>query len=227
MIARLVEALIPHELRRTFRRVCWVGDAPELPEAPVVLYANHHYFYDGYLLWLLTRRVLDRPGLTWMADWDRFPFFAAAGAQPFPPDNPARRRATLRRTAHHFRTRPDTVLVYFPEGVLHAPENGILPFPPRAFDRLARLFPTAWWWPVALHVTWWGDARPTALLTGGAPHAAPDGSEHARLERLWHALRRERPTPTTTLMEGRRSPSETWSFSLARRFFERYLPPHA
>lgn len=225
MMKRLVTTLMRYELRRTFRRVCWVGEEPALPaNTPVVVYANHHHFYDGHLLWLLTRR-LDRPGLTWMADWDRFPFFAAVGAHPFPPGDPARRRVTMRRTARHFRERPCTMLVYFPEGVLHAPEEGLLPFPPGAFDRLGRLFPDAWWWPVALHVSWWGDAFPTALLTGGAPHATPDGDEHDRLERLWRGLRRERPTSTTTLMEGRRSPSDPWNFSFARRFFEQYLPP--
>lgn len=226
MIARLVATLMRHELRRTFRRVGWVGDAPALPDAPVVLYANHHHFYDGHLLWLLTRRLLDRPGLTWMADWDRFPFFAAAGALPFPPNDPARRRTTLRRTVRHFHAQPDAVLVYFPEGTLHAPEDGIRPFPPHAFERLARLLPEAWWWPVAVHVTWWGDARPTALLTGGAPHATPDGNEQRRLEHLWQTLRRERPASVQMLLEGRGSPSDIWDFSFARRFFERYLPPH-
>lgn len=222
---RLVSALMRHALRREFRRICWVGDRPTLPpERPVIIYANHHHFYDGHLLWWLITQTLNRPGMTWMADWDRFPFFAAAGAHPFPPDAPARRRATLRRTARIFRHEPRTVLAYFPEGRLHAPEEGIAPFEARHFKQLNRLLANAWWWPVALHVTWWGDAHPTALLRGGAVHEAPTGQEHETLERLWLSLRTEPPASAETLFEGRRSPSDRWSFSFARPFFERYLP---
>ncbi|PSQ74578.1 MAG: acyltransferase, partial [Bacteroidetes bacterium QH_9_64_21] len=121
-IRRLVEALLRFGLRRTFRQVCWVGDwPPSLPDGPVIAYANHHHFYDGHLAWLLFPRRLDRPSTIWMADWERAPFFAAVGAQPFPDDDPARRAATLRRTARRFRAHPRTVLVYYPEGTLHAP----------------------------------------------------------------------------------------------------------
>lgn len=225
MMRYLVSALMRSELRSSFRRICWVGDWPDLPpDVPTVIYANHHHFYDGHLLWWLITQTLRRRPMTWMADWDRFPFFAAVGAQPFPPDDPARRRATLRRTARRFREDPSTVLVYFPEGRLHPPEDGIAPFDPHHFERLARLFPTAQWWPLAIHVTWWGDAAPTALLSGGYTHAHPTGHEHATLERHWLALRREHPSAVETLFEGRRSPSDRWSFSFARPFFKRYLP---
>src|SRR5690606_20216387 len=96
---RLVEAMIVRALKGAFRRVCWVGPPPALvPGRPVVLYANHHSFFDGYLLWLLLARHLRRPATLWMRDWDRFPFFAAVGVQPFPDEDPARRAATLRRT---------------------------------------------------------------------------------------------------------------------------------
>ena len=68
-------------LRRAFRRVSWAGPPPTLPpHTPVVLYANHHNFYDGYLAWLVIHHMLQRPTLTWMAEWDRYPFFAAVGA---------------------------------------------------------------------------------------------------------------------------------------------------
>lgn len=226
MMKRLVSALMHYELRRAFRRICWVGRWPDLPpDTPVVIYANHHHFYDGHLLWWLITRTLERPGLTWMAEWDRFPFFAAVGAQPFPPEAPDRRRATLRRTVRHFREAPSTMLAYFPEGRLHAPEDGIDPFEARHFEQLVRLFPDAQWWPIAIHVTWWGDALPTALLAGGRPHTHPTGREHATLERLWLSLRHNRPPNVETLLEGRRSPSDRWSFSFARPLFNRYLTP--
>lgn len=228
MMERLVSALMRYELGRAFRRIDWVGPWPDLPaDTPVVIYANHHHFYDGHVLWWLITRTLNRPGLTWMAEWDRFPFFAAVGAQPFPPDAPAQRRATLRRTARQFQDEPETILAYFPEGRLHAPEDGIDPFEAQHLEQLDRLFAQAHWWPIAIHVTWWGDARPTALLSGDRLYPHPTGDEHAILERLWLSLRTKRPDDTETLFEGRRSPSDRWSFAFARPLFTRYLTPRS
>lgn len=212
------------DLRKAFRRVCWVGARPDLPsQTPVIAYANHHNFYDGHLLWLVVDRLLGRPPALWMADWDRFPFFAPSGAQPFPPDDARRRSATLRRTARRFRQTPETMLIYFPEGRLHAPEDGVLPFDTQAFSNLDRLFPEKRWWPVAVYVTWRGEARPTAFLTAGEPHATSHGQERATLEDLLSTLRTKYPDDAHVLLEGRSGPSERWDFSFLAPFFKRYL----
>lgn len=219
----LVEAMLRSDLRRAFRRVCWVGDwPPSLPEGPVIAYANHHNYYDGHLGWLLFQERLDRSATLWMAEWDRFPFFGAVGAQPFPPDAPPRRAATLRRTARRFRNTPNTVLIYFPEGELRSPDGGLGPFDSTVLTRLARLYPKAQWWPFALHVTWHGHERPTAFLSGGPAHEA-DGRERERLADLWASLQVPAPTPRHTLIDGGRGAAETWSFSFAAPFFKRYL----
>lgn len=220
---RLVKALLRFDLRRAFQRVCWVGDwPPVLPDGPVIAYSNHHHFYDGHLAWLLFQAHLGRPPTIWMTEWDRVPFFAAVGAQPFPSDDPARRAATLRRTARRFRAEPRTVLVYYPAGTLHRPGEGIGAVHPSAIERLGRLYPKARWWPYAVHVTWWNETTPTALLTGGTPHEA-DGREQERLEDLWHSLQTPLSQSTRTLMEGYGSLEEWWDFSFAAPFFERYL----
>jgi hypothetical protein len=220
----LVEALLRSDLRGAFRRVYWVGEwPPPLPDGPVIAYANHHHYYDGHLGWLLLQERLSRPATLWMAEWDRFPFFGAVGVQPFPPDAPSRRAATLRRTARRFRDAPETVLLYYPEGTIRAPDSGVGTFDEEALARLARLYPEAQWWPLAIHVTWWGDARPTALLGGGALHDRPDGDAHRRLSRRWQALQEPEPTPRRLLLEGRRSASEIWNFSFTAPLFARYL----
>ena len=75
MLAAAVSALVRRDLRRTFRRVSWIGPPPHLPpDRPVIAYANHRHALDGHLLWLLAR-WLSRPFAIWMAEWDRFPFF--------------------------------------------------------------------------------------------------------------------------------------------------------
>ncbi len=223
LAAWLVRRLLARDLRRAFRRVCWVGPLPDLPPAaPVVLYANHHNYYDGHLLWLLTHRLLKRPATLWMEDWGRFPLFAPLGVQPFPPGDARRRMRTVRRTARRMRQTPRTVLAHFPEGRLHPPEEGVLPFEDEPLRRLARLLPEARWWPVALHITWRNEARPTALLTSAAPRPAP-AEAHARLESCWHALRSEPPADTHLLLEGRAGPSERWNLSWTASLFNRYL----
>jgi 1-acyl-sn-glycerol-3-phosphate acyltransferase len=222
MLRRAVEMMLRFDLRRSFRRVAWAGPwPPDLPDGPVIAYANHHHFYDGHLAWLVCTARLHRPSTLWMAEWDTFPLFAPVGAQPFPPDDAQRRAATIRRTARRFRNAPTTILVYFPSGSLQPPERGI-PASDTDTQRLARLYPDATWWPLAIHVTWRGDAQPTALLAAGTPHAA-DGTEPDRLRAVWSDLRSSVPDTTHTLLDGRRSASELWNFSFLAPFFERYL----
>ena len=215
-------------LRGTFRRVVWVGPPPALPPgAPVVLYANHHGFHDGYLLWWLVGRTLGRPALVWMEAWDQVPLFGPIGALPFPPDDPARRLRTIRTTARRMAADPATVLFLFPEGDLRPPDAGLGPF--RAdLPRLARLLPPGTqWWPVALRTTWWGEDRPTALLTADPPHPAPDGGEADRLAALLARLAATRPADVAhgrarLLLDGRRSPAERWDLSRLAPLFARW-----
>lgn len=210
-------------LRSTFRRVCWVGPLPDLPpDRPVAGYFNHHSFYDGYLGWALAHFLLKRAPITWMADWEAYPFFATVGAYPFPFDDPKQRVATIRRTAQRFED-PKTFLIYFPEAELHRPEDGILPFDTAPFQRLDRLFPPKVWWPVAFHATWWGESLPTLLMAGGTPHPVSTGDEHERLTATLETARQAHRTEARTILDGHASPDERWNLSFAAPFFKRYL----
>jgi len=209
--------------------VVWVGEPPALPEGvPVVLYANHHYFHDGYLLWYLAARRLGRPFALWMEAWDEAPLFAPLGALPFPKEDARRRAAPVRATVRRMTREPRTVLLLFPEGVLGVPDAGLAPF--RAdLPRLARLLPPETrWWPVAVHVTWWSDERPTALLTGGPLHDEPDGDEPARLRALLDRLTAVRPVALGTshaypLLDGGADPHARWNLTPLAPLFRRWL----
>jgi hypothetical protein len=225
-----VERLIVRSLRQSFRRVVWVGPEPWRgatpalsPERPLALYTNHHSFYDGYFLWLLARRVLDRPPLLWMNEWARIPLFGPLGTLPFPTDDRRQRLATIRETARRLRDRPEHVFLYFPEGELGAPDAGVAEFSPDAPRRLAKLLPDATqWWPVGIHVTWWGEDRPTAILGGGAPHDTPTGDERAHLTAVLDTLRATEPGTGRVLLDGRPSAHERWDLSRLAPVFRRW-----
>lgn len=217
---RIAYGILGRSLRRAFRQVRWFGPwAPPPTDRPVVAYANHHAFYDGQLLGWLVERVLHRTTVVWMEELDRFPFFSTLGALPFPANDPQRRFSTIRRTARLMQRDPHTMLVYFPEGHLHAAEEGITRFPPDVFHRLARVLGGVSFWPIAVHVTGWHDARPTAVLSGGEPHGAPTGHERETLQESLQALHGRPLTSGRVLLEGRRGPHERWDFSWTRRLF--------
>ena len=228
LAARAVEAVIRRDLRSTFRRVVWAAREPvELPDGPVVLYANHHYIHDTYLLWLLAVRTLGRPALVWMEEWGRVPIFAPLGALPFPADEPAARSRTIRETVRRMRAERDTVLFLYPEGRMGPPDAGLAPL--RAdMSRLARVLPEETTWvPAGIHVTWWGEGRPTAVTAFGAPHAEPDGAEADRLETVMASLRFVRPADTIdgscrVLLEGRRGLDERADLRALVPLFRRF-----
>ena len=238
LAARAVRAMMRRDLARSFRQVVWVGEGPALPaDRPVVAYANHHAYLDSYLVHHLTHEVLGRPFVVWMEKWDEVPLFGPVGALPFPsggasPDasgEAARRRArTVRETARRMSAGPAMLLLY-PEGTMGPPDAGLAPFK-TDLARLARVLPErALWWPLAVRVTDWGHAHPTALLTGGSPHEAPDGSERQRLEAALARLHAARPSDleagrARVLLRGARGPDERWDLSRLAPLFRRLTP---
>lgn len=223
MLGGVSRYLLRRDLRSTFRRVSWVGDRPSVDRSvPLVVYANHNNFFDGHLLWLVSRSILERQITIWMREWDRFPIFAPEGALPFPADEPARRAATIRETATRLnRSLSPQLLAYFPGGELTRPELPIADFDTRTFERLSRLMPSAMWMPVGIHITWWGENRPTALLASGRASASIDGSERLQLERVLSDLKSADPSATTPIMTGRTSPNEQWNLSILSKLYRR------
>jgi hypothetical protein len=187
----------------------------------VILYANHHAFYDAQVLGFLTERVLRRHTLVWMEDLDRAPFLFFLGARTFPRDEGGRRLRTIRETQRILEQRTDAILIYFPEGELHHADEGVRTFPADRCSRIARVLPSAQWWPVALRIAGWHDATPTAFLTGGPPHEAPDGREHEMLTALLRQLTDATDSASRVLLDGRAGPHERWNLSPIARVFYR------
>lgn len=218
----IVQALLRRTLRRSFRRVCWTGDRPEIPRnRGVILYANHNHFYDGHLIWLAARQVFSRDAIIWMQEFDRFPFFAIEGALPFPKDDPTRRAVTIRMTARRFASDAPPLLGYFPQGDLKPPESTLQDFDASTFRRFERIMARAIWVPLGIHVSWWGEDRPTALLGVGTPHENVCGDEADNIRAVLGGLRCHPPPRHDTLIDGAPSVHERWDFSFARKLFSK------
>jgi hypothetical protein len=145
---------------------------------PLVLFANHHYWWDGYLgYWLI--RAWGYRSLAWMEAYRRFPPFGALGALPFPPDDPQARARTVRRTVQILRTEPAALLL-FPEGMLHGDTERLLPFQ-RSLHWLACRVPQALLLPLAIHIEPSYHQYPRAFLSVGAPFQSAATDETAWL----------------------------------------------
>lgn len=215
------------ELQNSLRRVVGAHDVADdpAPGRPLVLYANHHVYPDSYLLWWLIARVWNRPFVVWMEAWDRAPLFGPVGALPFPKDDARRRMRTVRETARRMAEAPAALCLY-PEGTMGVPEDGVGTFE-ADLPRLGRVLPPATAWvPVGLHVSWWGESRPTAIAALGSIHDAPDGNERARLAAALERARSVRPADLETgaasiLFDGAPGPDERWDLSRLAPAFER------
>ncbi len=225
---RFAERIIRSDLRSVLRRVVWAGARVEdpAPGRPLVLYANHHYFLDSYLLWHLTTQVLQRPMLVWMEAWDRAPLFGPVGALPFPADDPRQRVRTMRETARRMERDPRTALFLYPEGAMCPPEDGLQPFL-ADLVRLERVLPeTVAWWPVGVRLTWWGERLPTAVLGAGAAHPQVEGAEPDRLAAVLDRLGDVRPEHLASdrahvLLEGAPGADERWDLTRLAPVFRR------
>jgi hypothetical protein len=155
-----------------------IGGLSELGR-PVILFANHHYWWDGYLgYWLI--RAWGRRMVVWMESYRRFPPFGAIGALPFPPDDPMARARTVKRSVQALRTEPATALLLFPEGTLHGDTERLLPFQ-RSLHWLACRVPQVMLLPLAIHIEPSYHQYPRAYLSVGAPFQSASTDETAWL----------------------------------------------
>ena len=204
-----IDAYVGWKVRRAFRGVWIRGPLPEGP-APLIVYANHGSFWDGFVAHQVSRA----------GRWDgycmmeermlaRYRFLARLGAFSI-------RRHDARSTLETFRyarrllRRPHGTVFVFPEGELHPVptlplvlERGIEVLARHAGARCA---------PLAIRYVFLEDERPDVLLAIGEPHppaALPEMK--TRLEALLEAVLEARGTRGfRPLVRGRRSVAARW-----------------
>lgn len=164
-IGRQVGSMIRRSVRRRFHKVYARGIDNPL-SAPAVLYANHHGWMDGYVMFHVVS-ALGLPSVDWIEEFDAFPLFRTVGGMPFPRGDSAARAATVRQTIR-LMNQDKRSLVVFPEGTLHRPPN-LLPLG-KALSTIARHVPHASFVPVAIAYEMSLHERPEAWISIGPPH---------------------------------------------------------
>lgn len=220
---RLVaDALIHASVRGHFQAVyARVAQPPSL-FCSSIIFANHHYWWDGYLCYLIGK-TWSQPMTLWMEEWRWFPPFWALGALPFPEHALHTRARTVRHTVRLLKN-PPHVLFIFPEGSIHTGSE-LLPFG-RALYWLAQHVSNAQLFPMSIVITHTRHQYPRAYMHVDRPITLIDnpenGLEQARIcvGRLVEALRLEAERYDTTaeaeqagftlLVRGKPSVNERW-----------------
>ena len=164
-LGRAVGSMIRRSVRRRFRNVYWQTDNAALTP-PIVFYANHHGWMDGYLMFHLVAK-LGLECVDWIEEFDSFPLFASVGGMRFTKGDLFARAKTIRRTILRMRDESRS-LVIFPEQTLHRPPD-IFPFG-RAMEVIASKVPNVKFVPVAIRYVIAMHERPEAWIWVGKAH---------------------------------------------------------
>lgn len=164
-VGRIVAGMIRRSVKNRLRNLYWSPPAQPV-QGPVIFYANHHGWLDGYLMFHLVEKLKVRC-LDWIEEFDTFPLFSKIGGMRYAPGDDAGRAATIRKTIRLMNEEKRS-LVLFAEGVLHRPPQ-IWPLG-KALALVAkkvagvRLIPTAIYYEHSLH------ERPEAWISMGQQH---------------------------------------------------------
>jgi len=177
------ELLFRRWMRRRVHAVRVAGlPGRDAPAGPLLLAANHVSWWDGFVL-REAQRVL-RPGaplytLMSEAELGRFPFFRRLGVVGIDGASPSSVTRALRLLEARLRERPDSVVVFFPQGRIWPSHRRPLGFR-RGVELFARRLPVLVL-PVGVHAEPLHTVSPTFFVSMGDPlDGAP---EAAALER--------------------------------------------
>ena len=169
--------------RRSFHTIAIRGleHLQNLPEdRPVLLFCNHTNWWDGLLVYLLTRQMPNKAGYCMMEEKQlkHYRFFTWLGAFSVDLSSPLRSAASL-RYAQRLLEKKDTAIWIFPQGKMCRPND---PIEVKAgTDYLAKSSPRSLLVPVAMRYEFFREDRPNVLIEIGRPFAAVDSTE-SRIE---------------------------------------------
>ena len=168
-----------HLARRAFHTIAGRGleRLRALPEdRPVILFCNHTNWWDGLIIYLLTRQMRQKAVYCMMEEKQlkHYRFFTWLGAFSVDLSSPLRSAASL-RYAQRLLQRNDTAIWIFPQGKICKQSELVEARP--GTDYLAQSAPNAMLVPVAMRYDFFREDRPNALIEIGEPFPAVESSE--------------------------------------------------
>jgi 1-acyl-sn-glycerol-3-phosphate acyltransferase len=145
-------------------------------DRPVILFCNHTNWWDGLMIYLLTRQMRHKAVYCMMEEKQLkyYRFFTWLGAFSVDLSSPLRSAASL-RYAQRLLQRNDTAIWIFPQGKICRQSEPIEIKP--GIDYLAQSAPHALLVPVAMRYDFFREDRPNALIEIGEPFPAVESSE--------------------------------------------------
>ena len=143
---------------------------------PVLLFCNHTNWWDGLIIYLMTRQMPHKSVYCMMEEKQlkHYRFFTWLGAFSVDLSSPLRSAASL-RYAQRLMQVPETAIWIFPQGRLTRPSEPIEIKP--GTDYLARNSPHALLVPVAMRYDFFREDRPNVLVEIGTPFPAVESTE--------------------------------------------------
>jgi 1-acyl-sn-glycerol-3-phosphate acyltransferase len=211
-MGHLVGAMIRRSVRNNFRAVYWSKPSERL-SGPLIYYANHHGWMDGYLMFHVVC-ALATPSLLWIEDFDSFPLFRSVGGLRFTQGQSLQRYTSVRQTIRKM-VSDRASLVLFPEGVLHRPPD-ILPFT-KAMTTVAKAVPQCRIVPVAITYQMSLHQRPEAWVNVAAPSPFQDlATARQRLQELLSEAGPANGSAYEILVDGKWDVNERWTLPRRR-----------
>jgi len=165
--------------RRAFHTIACRGmeHLQHLPDdRPVLLFCNHTNWWDGLIVYLLTRSLRHKACYCMMEEKQlkHYRFFTWLGAFSVDLSSPLRSAASL-RYSQRLLQRNDTAIWIFPQGKLCRPNEPVEIKP--GTDYLAKSTPHALLVPVAMRYDFFREDRPNVLIEVGRPFPAVESAE--------------------------------------------------
>jgi 1-acyl-sn-glycerol-3-phosphate acyltransferase len=166
-------------VRRAFHTIAARGldFLRQLPDdRPVLLFCNHTNWWDGVMIYLLTRQMRHKAGYCMMEEKQlkHYLFFTWLGAFSVDLSSPLRSAAALRYAQRLLQVSENAIWI-FPQGRI-CRQNEIIDVRPGT-EYLAKSSPRALLVPVAMRYDFFREDRPNALIEIGQPFPAIECSE--------------------------------------------------
>jgi len=146
------------------------------PDRPVILFCNHTNWWDGLIIYLLTRQMPHKAVYCMMEEKQlkHYRFFTWLGAFSVDLSSPLRSAAAL-RYAQRLLQKKETAIWIFPQGKLCPPGEPVEVKP--GTDYLAQNAPHALLVGVAMRYEFFRENRPNILIEIGQPFQAIEATE--------------------------------------------------